>query len=217
MKIKIIVFLMLIIPFCSFAQQCPQSVLNPQIDVVINNIQIDQQKTASQLKAISTNPLHEPIGLYRGNRMIHIEPFYQIRGYSFGICSKISELKLKIELSPVVYISKEAQQFKCTYDRVYEHEMTHFKIEVNALNKLKISIGDYISKKYSNPISTYNEKEIKNYINEMNKASMSYIYNFLEVETLPFHQAIDTTENYRHEGKKCSYQENVSLSQLLAK
>lgn len=217
MKMKIILLLLSMIPFYSFAQKCPEGTLNPQIDIVVQNLQIDQQKNVSQLKSLSSHNLHFPIGLYRGNKVINIEPFHQIQYSNAGACSKTVQLKLKIELTPIIYISQEAQKFRCTYDRVYEHEMTHFKIEINALNKLKRNLYDYILKKYSSPIFGSNEAELKAYLHQLNQSSLSYIYEFLEAETLPFHQTIDTPENYKNEAKKCSHQENVSLTQLLGR
>lgn len=50
-------------------------------------------------------------------------------------CAVLKKLKIIITINSVIYISTEPQQYTCTKQRVYEHEINHYKINMRAINR----------------------------------------------------------------------------------
>lgn len=217
-KILYIFSIYIFFPTLTFAQTCPEVNLKPDVKIDISNLQINQQLSVGQLARLPSTH-HEatafPIGLYIGEKSFHVEPYYKSYSNGHEVCAVLSNFKLVIQLNPVIYISQEAQKFSCTYNRVYEHEMKHYKIDLMALQKLSQHLPNKLTSLYSKPVWGSSKQSVQQQINQTAQELNQYVAQFLEVETDPYNQQLDTMDNYRKEAQICSNPENVALLQLI--
>lgn len=128
-------------------------------------------------------------------------------------CTDLTKLQLNLQFKPIIYISKEAQSFKCTFDRTITHEHTHYQIEKSSFLMLLQKI-DVIVKKH---FDDFNDKKYINRDAEMDirlNALINDINLTLESQTKLQHSLLDTEENYVKESQVCDEKENELLDRL---
>ena len=215
---KIIIGCALVFPMFSYAQSCNVSNISPKVIMNIKPLVIDQSKNVSYLTQLSKERgEHSPIGMYTADKSIRILPSFTVKTNRFtnNSCAELNEVKIIVDVAPIVYLSVESQQYNCTKNRVYTHEMTHYKIEMDALNSLSPYLSSLASQKYNIVLNGSNEKDISQNIDQINKQVIDGAFEFVRKNTLPYHAQLDTVENYKKESGYCSNIENVYLSRLI--
>lgn len=198
------------------AQSCPVQPNNfATIELLSNPVIFDYSKTSNEIRSISNN--EHLLGLYVAKRRFMIQPALRASktGNSSPWCGVVESLKLSVILEPVIYISREAQQFPCTLKRVQEHEMMHHNFEIRSQVQSQPFLENVIRSKYRNTFRFYSEAEGKDYLTQLNKKAVEEITNFYEKNSEVLHARIDTQENYRFESLACSGEENLQLMRLL--
>lgn len=199
------------------AENCNEKIINPDIYVKLNPLKIDQEKNVSYLRSPAMSEGHSPIGMYMGNKEIKIAPTYTLnkRLFSSGMCAQLNSVKINIEINPVIYISTEAQQYACTKQRVYEHEMTHYNIDMKAVDKVSDYLKKEVLENYTSALIVSNEAEINARMDKLNNQIIKSGFEYIKSESSPFHARLDTPENYKKESTYCSEIENVALTGLI--
>jgi len=198
------------------AQSCPAQPANfATIELITNPVVFDYSKTSNQIRSISNN--EHLLGLYVAKRRFMIQPMLKASktNNSNMWCGVVDSLKLSIILEPVIYISREAQQFPCTLKRVQEHEMTHHNFEIRSQVQSQAFLENIIRTKYRSTFNFYSETDGKNYLNNLNQKAVEEITRFYDKNSEALHAQIDTQENYRQESLMCSGEENLQLIRLL--
>ena len=210
--------LVFLLPMVSYAQSCNISNIAPKVTINIKPLIIDQSKNVAYLTQLSKDRGdHSPIGMYTADKNIRIQPFFTVKTNRFtnNSCAELNEVKIIVDVTPIVYLSVESQQYQCTKNRVYAHEMTHYKIEMDALSNLNTYLTITASQRYNIVLNGSNEKEISQNIDKINKRVIDETFDFIRKHTLPYHDQLDTIENYKKESSYCSNIENLYLSRLI--
>jgi hypothetical protein len=215
---KIIMALAFVFPMMSYAQNCNVSNISPKLIMNIKPLVIDQSKSVTYLTQISKDRGdHNPIGMYTADKSIRILPSFTLKANRFtsNSCAELNEVKIIVNVTPIIYLSTESQQYNCTKNRVYTHEMTHYKIEMDALNNLVPYLNTVASQSYNIVLNGSDDKVISQNIDQINKQVIDGAFDFIRKNTLPYHAQLDTVENYKKESGYCSSIENVYLSRLI--
>lgn len=210
--------LLFLLPMVSYAQSCNISNIAPKVIINIKPLVIDQSKNVAYLTQLSSERGdHSPIGMYTADKNIRILPSFTVKTNRFtnNSCAELNEVKIIVDVNPIVYLSVESQQYQCTRNRVYAHEMTHYKIEMDALNNLNSYLTSIASRQYNILLNGSTEKAISQNIDQINKKVMDDAFVFIKKNTLPYHAQLDTIENYKRESSYCSNIENLYLSRLI--
>lgn len=199
------------------AENCNEKVINPEINVNINPLKVDWERSVNYLRLTSISEGHNPIGMYTGTKEIKIAPTYTInkRLFGSGVCAQLNTIKINIDVSPVIYISTEAQQYACTKKRVYEHEIMHYNIDIKAINKASDYLKNQVRQNYTSALIVANNTEINEKMGELNNLIIKAVFEYIRNESSPFHEKLDTTENYKKESTYCSDMENIALTELI--
>lgn len=133
-------------------------------------------------------------------------------------CTYVSDLYLDIQLVSSIYIAREAQNFQCTYQRVLNHEHTHYAIEKSAFSTILQNFTPLIKNQFDNlPINYNNQIDLNAFLQQKSNYLSLQISNYIKEASLPYHQRLDTKENYKYESNLCSEEENKQLTKLLIK
>lgn len=131
-------------------------------------------------------------------------------------CTFLTEIHSTITLFSEIKISKEAQAFTCTYNRVLQHERQHYQIQRAGFKKLEGIIGGLYKQQFDNfPVAYNNEINVSNLANQKLQQIAKSLDQYLERTVKPQQLAMDTPQAYNNEELKCSPQENNQLKQLL--
>lgn len=204
--------------FCStFAvAQCPKPLNNLDIKIMMSPLVYDYSKTSKQMQSLEGQANPNLLGLYNGEKSVEINPLIEASGVRGGpACGAITKLNINIKVKPVIYISREAQQFSCTRQRTEQHEQLHYQFEVNALNRLKPYIQDLSKKYFGMNFAVNSEVELLNINKQRSNSFLNEVQQYMKSTTEPLHAKIDNPENYKFESSYCSYQENVAITKLL--
>lgn len=214
---SIVLGAMLVFPLISYAQSCNISNIIPTVILNVKPLVLDQSKNVAFLNIASKDIGHSPIGMYTADKSIRVLPSFVVKTNRFtnNSCAELSNVKITIDVTPIIYLSVESQQYQCTKNRVYNHEMTHYKIEMDAINRLSPYLRNLASQKYNVLLKGSNEKDISQNLDQINKQVIDSAFDFIKTQTNPFHDQLDTVENYKRESDYCSNLENVYLSRLI--
>lgn len=215
---KIIMGLALVLPMVSYAQSCNVSNITPKITLNIKPLVINQSKNVAYLSSLSKDRgQHSPIGMYSADKSIRILPSFTVKTNRLtnNSCAELNEVKMIVDVAPIIYLSIESQQYQCTKNRVYVHEMTHYKIEMDALNNLSQHLSMIGAQKYNVVLNGSNEQAISQNMEQINKQVIDSAFDYIRRQTTPYHNQLDTVENYQKESGYCSNLENVYLSRLI--
>lgn len=131
-------------------------------------------------------------------------------------CSYLNKLSVTITYKPVIYISKEAQKFNCTYNQVLNHERLHYRYDKDSFYKINSYIESIFRKHFNNlPINYNNQLNYQQIINSKNNNFFQEYTTLVEKDSTPKHESIDTPENYKKETLLCGKKENNLLSNIL--
>ncbi len=206
--------LLLLLPLISYSQ-CPRPLNNLQVNINMAPLKHDYRYTSRQMQDIEGQPNPNLLGLYSGSKKIVVEPTIESYGSPGKYCSAITAINVNINISPIIYISREAQQFACTKQRTEQHELLHHQFEVNVASKAKPHIEQMVFKHFGNQFIVTDRNLIKNLINPKSTALLDEIQLFFTTHTSPLHSKIDNPENYKIESSYCSYQENLQIDKML--
>lgn len=214
---KLLLIFGLIISTQAFSQTLNCQAPQPKIHIEVTESPIDYKMNywSSQLPATH---YHEFFTLGTFKPSWTIKDRANIRFFKYGneSCSFVTDLYLDINFIPTIYIAKEAQQYSCTYQRVLNHERTHYAIERRAFGLLAGNIEHIAQQYYSNlPPSINNNVNFDDYLKQRSHVFNQDISNIVNQNSEPYHQQLDTQENYENESHICSQQENVLLFRTL--
>lgn len=222
MKNLILTTLLFTFSSLTYAQDCPQFRGNFNVNFKTAPLKYDYTKTSNYLDVTSKKVWDKetfPIGLTTNNKQINLDyslvTTKTINNNQILYCSKVKELNLNVYYQPVIYISRETQDLPCTFKRVLNHEHVHYNIEYNALAKLKEQIGSLLISNFDGYIYSASESESRIKMETRQKHTLAYISKFIEQNTSPYHNQIDTRENYDKESASCPANENQILHQRL--
>lgn len=153
------------------------------------------------------------LGYFHSNLNIEKQIFFTTFTDNKNKCTELIGLELNLSFQPNIFITKEAQSFRCTFERTIKHEHTHYKIEKTAFLTLLQKIDSMVKKHFDD----FNKKNYKNKDKEMDiriKNLIDDINEFLELQTKLQHSILDTEENYQNESKVCDNKENTMLDRL---
>lgn len=154
------------------------------------------------------------LGLFKPKYTFSLHPTV-LRTESAGkTCYRLKEANIVFKVEPTIFLSREAMQFACTKARVYRHELKHYNIEIEALNKVPEFIKTYLPKKLEKLNYTSKEtfdRDVQIITNEIVKD----IHGFIKMHTKFDHADLDTPENYKYEESQCDEQENEDLYELI--
>jgi len=214
---KILFFSALMVSSSVYAQSCDTANVNPVVNIDIKNLVIDYSKNVGFLDSNNKKERHVPLGMYTAPKTFGIQPAYTLKRspVSGGFCAQNTSVTVNFVVSPMIYISKEAQQFTCTSKRVYQHEMTHYNIEMNVMKQMNGYISNLLKSVYAAPLNAPNEDTLNTLIAQRNQQVMKNIEDTFVRYTDPYHSQLDTVDNYKKESEACSELENVALSRQL--
>ena len=186
----------------------------PKYEITYTESPIDYRldKRARDLRA-EFNADEYTLGYFHSNLNIEKQSFFTTFTDNKNNCTELTGLELNLSFQPTIFITKEAQSFRCTFDRTIKHEHTHYKIEKTAFLTLLQKIDGIVKKHFDD----FNKKHYKNNDKEMDirvQKLMDEINEFLELQTRLQHSLLDTEENYTNESKVCDAQENSILDRL---
>lgn len=215
---KILLLALLFFSKAVFAQQCPNVMPIYYITFKEDPLKYNMSLYSSQIRGggeqnISSHTL--------GNYVTKVETEnnYRFQKISFGnggTCTSLTEIHSTITLFSEIRISKEAQNFTCTYNRVLQHERQHYQIQRTGFKKLEGIIGNLYKQQFDNFPVVYNDQiNVANLANQKLQSIANSLDQYLERTVKPQQMAMDTTEAYNADELKCSPQENNQLKQLL--
>lgn len=223
MKNKILTFFGLGLLFTSsytFAQQqCTQPLENLDVQLTMAPLKYEYQYTSRQIQSVKGNANPNLLGLFSGGKRIQLQPSYKMIPINQNqYCMIVSSVVVKVNINPIIYIAREAQQFPCTKQRVEQHELLHFQFEVNTISRAKPYIENMVRNYFNQTFYVTNQQEA-NQASQLLKTRGSKLIDevgeYFEKNTGPLHEQIDSQDNYKYEGSFCSVQENVMLHKLL--
>jgi Fe-S cluster assembly iron-binding protein IscA len=175
----------------------------------------DYRYTSRQMQDLEGQPNPNLLGLYSGSKNIVVEPTIESYGLPGKYCSAVTSLNVNINIEPIIYISKEAQQYACTKLRTEQHELLHHQFEVNVASKSKPHIEQMVIKYFGSQFNITDRSQLKNLVSPRSTALLEEIQLFFSTHTSPMHAKIDNPENYKIESSYCSYQENLQIDKIL--
>lgn len=216
---KLLGLILFVMSTHSLAQQCPQPLGNLDVQINVEPLRYEYQYTSRQIQSVKENTNQTLLGLYSGNKAINIQPSFKITQLApNSYCMSVSSSLVRVNITPIIYIAKESQQFPCTKQRVEQHELLHFQFELNAASKAKSIIEKMANKYFNQQFYVLNQQEVNQVSDILKKRGndfMNEIGNYFEKNTTPLHDKIDSQENYKYESSFCSVQENAMLNKLL--
>jgi hypothetical protein len=204
---------------CAHAQECPQPLGNLDIQVNMNPIHYEYGYTSRQIESVKGNKNPNLLGLFNSDALINVQPSFKVTSLGKNYyCMTVSSLIVKVNIHPIIYIAKEAQQFSCTKQRVEQHELLHYQFEVNTASKAKPFINNLANSYFNQPFYVTNQDEVDKISSILKKKSSDFINaigQHFENSSNPLHAKIDSRQNYEYESSFCSVQENATLHKLL--
>ena len=186
----------------------------PKYDITYTGSPIDYRldKRARDLRA-EFDANEYTLGYFHSNLNIEKQSFFTTFTDNKNKCTELTGLELNLSFQPTIFITREAQSFRCTFDRTIKHEHTHYKIEKNAFLTLLQRIDGIVKKHFDD----FNKQNYKNKDKEMDirvQKLMDEVNDILELQTKLQHSILDTEENYSKEAKICDDSENNMLDRL---
>lgn len=189
------------------------------INFTPNELIMDYSKRSKDLIALkqdSNRSGFHLLGLFKGSIAYTLQPSYKVVEISpTQYCAFLNTATINIQFNPVIYISKEVQQFQCSYNRVLAHEKQHYRFESTGLIDSQKDILNALKTGFP---YTYYANSIDSIKNEYsNKTSLlnKNINQIVLSKTAPKHASIDTDSNYELESKQCDVNENITLTQTI--
>lgn len=204
----------------AYAQQCPKPLGNFDVQVNMAPIRYEYSYTSRQIESVKGNKNPNLLGLFNSDALINVQPSFKVTplGQNY-YCMTVSSLLVKIQINPVIYIAREAQQFSCTKQRVEQHELLHYQFEVNTAARAKPFIIDLGNNYFSQVFYVSNQEEVDKISSLLKKKNSDFInaigHHFVS-STNALHSKIDSRQNYEYESSFCSVQENSTLHKLLS-
>lgn len=189
----------------------------PKIHVQVTESPIEYQTNywSSQLPATHYHEFFT-LGTFKPSWTIQHRANIRELRYGSQSCGLVTDVYLEVNFIPTIYIAKEAQQYACTYQRVLNHERTHYSIERRAFALLAGHIENIAQQYYGNVPASFNHNiNFDDYLKQQSQYFNQDISNIVNQNSQPYHQQLDTPENYRAESNMCSQQENILLFQTL--
>lgn len=186
----------------------------PQYEITYTEAPIDYRldKRARDLRS-EFGANEYTLGYFHSNLNIEKQSVFTTFKNENKSCTDLTLLQLNLSFNPTIFITKEAQSFRCTFDRTIKHEHTHYKIEKTAFMTLLQKI-DLLTKKYFDDfnLTAYvdRDKEMDTRVEQL----MQEINTFLENKTRLQHAHLDTDDNYNKEALSCDERENELLDRL---
>lgn len=182
------------------------------ININASPLTYDYSKYAKDIR----NQSEHLLGAFKKNSQISLNTVIGTTSYNGIQCQILKQVNITIFFTLEISISKEAQQFKCTYDRVLNHEHMHYNIDIQAIHSLNNNIYRIAKDSFNTIPVTYNG-EMKSLIKKQQEIFNQYVSNYLTLNTKDSHNKLDTAENYQYESTFCSNKENNELLYLLNK
>jgi hypothetical protein len=123
-------------------------------------------------------------------------------------CMWMSEIDIRLEISPTIYIARDYPKRSCMYNAVLEHEMKHIQVDRDIADKYQHMLRDMagrIAQKVgvvgpkSDRESRLTEKKIKDYFSK----NMNIVLEKMYDERGKRQQAVDNLEEYERVRKQC--------------
>jgi hypothetical protein len=202
-----------------YAQQCPKPLSNLDVQVNMTPIRYEYGYTSRQIESVKGNKNPNLLGLFNSDALINVQPSFKVTplGQNY-YCMTVSSLLVKIQINPIIYIAREAQQFSCTKQRVEQHELLHYQFEVNTASRAKPFITDLANNYFSQVFYVSSQEEVDKLSSLLKKKSSDFINaigHHFETSSNGLHAKIDSRQNYEYESSFCSVQENATLHKLL--
>lgn len=223
--IKLKIFLSLvIISINSYAATCPLELFpsdnNAIISVQGNSLKYDYSKTSREIRSLPSNVnMHQNsklLGLFSSKKRYSIQPEFLTYGTpQIGYCISLKKITVTIETQPTIFISREAQQFSCTKHRTEQHELLHYKFDSQGLDMYTKQINNQMKGLFNKHFYFNSKEEISLFFKQMSDHYFSEESKAMNSYAQPFHEQLDSEENYKRESSYCSYNENYRLHELL--
>lgn len=128
------------------------------------------------------------------------------------LCTYISEVAINLDFIPSIYIAKEIQPYKCTYQRVINHEYKHYMNFHNGALILHRQLPQVTAKYFDNiNIYTNSDASAKIQFQNLQNELMTLLTNY----TNPLDSAMDTQSNYAYESSLCGDYERALIFKAL--
>ena len=203
----------LIIGLFIFAQsawgQCASIRQSPRTDVVIETGHpiVDNSKPRSAFPSKTTSTT---MGLTVANIAHQLQIETETReGANKRICIVLSKVKLTVSIPNLdVYIDKKYKPGSCQYSVISQHEQKHVRIHQNGLkaskDKLQRALDAAVKKQKPILLSSHEHPQQKtNKILQSLTQDIEGVVKEIQDEINKRNLALDTTESYIHESRKC--------------
>ena len=216
MRIKLLVALTAVFLSGHTFAQCPIPLEKLDVQITMFPLKYEYGYTSHQIQTIQQQKSFNLLGLYTAHKQVNIRPYAEsVAINNSNSCASVTNLSIIVAIAPVIYISKEAQRYKCTQERVIQHELLHHQFEINVALKAKPIVEHFGKKHFYQSFMAKNQNEIRNHLNIKTHALIGDIQKYLKDTTKYLHAQIDTPANYNKESEYCSNEENASISGLL--
>jgi hypothetical protein len=189
----------------------------PQIDVVPKTAPTayDYSKTTAELTEIKTSTV-SPYGGHSEQLTFGLHEGHMKLSYQAGIggmtypdldlaCLHYSNVKITLELNPVIYVVREMRPGTCAHKAVLEHEKKHVRVDRDIANKYAREIGLAVQKAVNDigAVGPFNIHEMENRQKMMQdhiSSTISALQLKLFLEQSRRQQDVDSLEEYERVG-----------------
>lgn len=214
-------------PMAGLAAECP-SFVPPSVEIVpnIRPAKIDSTQTLAFLRAKSaagpdkvSGARHErPVGLTAASLKTNLS--YKIASKSASssrvVCAQISHFSMTFGFDDtIVYVAREIQRGSCGYKTVFDHEMTHVRIDEDIVRSYASKLRGLFEKelRHIGVVRASSIKEAEKKIEEAISVYTSKVTDELSKTRQARQAQIDTPSEYARLSRSC----NGSLAELISK
>lgn len=203
----------------SVAIECePQDMTKINVIWSTDQISYDNSKSMKQLSDMpidtkspyAAHVVTQVGGLMRGG--LEVTTNYKISKARYEFykqnCLWMSEIDIRININPTIYIAREYPKNSCMYKAVLEHEMKHIQVDRDVATQYQSQLRDMASKvaqkvgvvgPKSDIEARRTEKKIKAYFSE----NMNLILEKMYAERRERQQKVDNIEEYKRVQSQC--------------
>jgi hypothetical protein len=125
------------------AQTCQSRAPAATVSVKVNqNAPVSrEERTYSELTRLFKKPGAHPAGLYVGAFTVSQQSKYRWTGNGREFCVSIEAVEVTVTLTdPKIYVGSELEDDDCTRESVWQHEVLHYRIDQDVLERFTPSI-----------------------------------------------------------------------------
>src|SRR3954447_1108768 len=169
-----------------------------------------EERTYSELTRLFKKPGTHPAGLYVGAITVAQQARYRWTNDGSEICVSVESVEVSLTLTdPKIYISSELADDDCTRESVWQHEVLHYRIDQDVLERFAPSIqhtvefavkqtGSQIAKRVSD-VERIGERMGRTVRQNLDRASQNMLS-----ERDHLNNSHDSREEYSRTSKVCS-------------